>query len=251
MLVPGKRAPLEETRLKKTEFIIQDIVSKIYQGAYARNKLPTERDLASFYQVSRYTVHNALKELSTMGFVTLRHGSGIYVTATALDNPLVYNAMTRVPYSEIQNQVIYLKQRALTAKELQSFDLPEGDQVLGWEFLRRRISRFQVTELEKTVMPVVLFPHLTEQAVAGSIQQFVQSTGDLISHYITTYTTRLLTREESGYLSAKRQAPMIISNRCIWENGTVYALSKNVAINYSVTYITPFNQDSLRYRSEH
>ncbi|HAY53326.1 MAG TPA: hypothetical protein DCY46_05020 [Lactobacillus sp.] len=93
-----------------------------------------------------------------------------------------------------------------------------------------------------------LYPHLTHPADEASIQQFVKSTGHLFSNYITTYQTRLLTREEAQHLATKRQPAMIISNRCIWENSQVYALSENVAINYAVTYITPFNQQSLAYR---
>jgi DNA-binding GntR family transcriptional regulator len=236
--------------MKKTEFILQDLASKIYQGAFSTNKLPTERDLASYYQVSRYTVQNALKKLNAMGVIQAKHGSGIYVAPDALNNPLVFNALTRMPYSEIQNQMIYLKQRPLTANELQNFDIRNDDSQpqLAWEFLRRRLSHYKVTELERTVMPVRLFPHLDRAAVEGSIQQFVQSTGHRISHYITTYQTRLLTREEAQHLTTKRQPAMIISNRCIWENSQVYALSENVAINYAVTYITPFNQQSLAYR---
>lgn len=50
--------------MKKRDFIADDILSKIYQNTYkAGQKIPTERDLANQYDVSRYTIREALKNL--------------------------------------------------------------------------------------------------------------------------------------------------------------------------------------------
>ena len=46
-------------------------------------KLPAERDLAQRYGVSGPTVREAVRALSTLGLVDVRHGSGAYVTADA------------------------------------------------------------------------------------------------------------------------------------------------------------------------
>ena len=57
------------------------LCGSLVQGA----KLPAERDLAQRYGVSGPTVREAVRALSTLGFVDVRHGSGAYVTAdTAL-----------------------------------------------------------------------------------------------------------------------------------------------------------------------
>ena len=48
---------------------------------YVRNdKLPTERDMANTYGVSRGTVREALTKLMENGLVEIKHGSGTYVT---------------------------------------------------------------------------------------------------------------------------------------------------------------------------
>ena len=55
--------------------------SEINIGEYVRNdKLPTERDMANTYGVSRGTVREALTKLMENGLVEIKHGSGTYVT---------------------------------------------------------------------------------------------------------------------------------------------------------------------------
>src|SRR5438105_351507 len=44
------------------------------------DKLPPERELAALMNVSRPSLREALRTLSVMGVIELRHGSGIYVT---------------------------------------------------------------------------------------------------------------------------------------------------------------------------
>ena len=67
----------------------------ILRGTLIRGtKLPTERDLARRYGVSSPTVREAIRALSTLGLVDVRHGSGAYVTAdTAL---LVATALSAI-----------------------------------------------------------------------------------------------------------------------------------------------------------
>ncbi|MDF2886478.1 MAG: GntR family transcriptional regulator, partial [Lacrimispora sp.] len=66
---------------RKTEFIVIDLISKIYQQKFWNNKLPTQRDLASAYQVSRFTIQKALKRLESIGLISVIQGDGIYVRA--------------------------------------------------------------------------------------------------------------------------------------------------------------------------
>lgn len=63
----------------KTEFIIEDLISKIYQKKYSDSKLPPEKELAKQYQVSRYTIQKSLKQLIEMGLLTAQQGNGIFI----------------------------------------------------------------------------------------------------------------------------------------------------------------------------
>ncbi|HZF43428.1 MAG TPA: FadR/GntR family transcriptional regulator [Sphingomonadaceae bacterium] len=64
------------------ERVAQDLSRKIACGAYlVGQRLPSERDLASAYEVSRPTVREAVIALELDGLVEVRQGSGVYVLA--------------------------------------------------------------------------------------------------------------------------------------------------------------------------
>jgi len=64
--------------------LARSITDGIKGGAYPRGRrLPSERDLAEKFGVSRPTVREAMIALEIQGFVESRHGSGVYVTHRA------------------------------------------------------------------------------------------------------------------------------------------------------------------------
>lgn len=65
------------------ERIAQGIAASIARGEYAiGQRLPSERDLAQTFAVSRTTVREAMIALELDGLVEVRTGSGVYVTHT-------------------------------------------------------------------------------------------------------------------------------------------------------------------------
>ena len=64
------------------EDIVDQLLSLIREKKLrSGDKLPPEREFAVMMDVSRPSLREALRVLSVMGVVQLRHGSGIYVTA--------------------------------------------------------------------------------------------------------------------------------------------------------------------------
>jgi GntR family transcriptional regulator, transcriptional repressor for pyruvate dehydrogenase complex len=69
-------------RLRVSDRLLAKIRDQIVSGALPKgSKLPTERELAEQYGVSGPTVREAIRALSAMGLIKVRHGSGAYVTA--------------------------------------------------------------------------------------------------------------------------------------------------------------------------
>jgi len=93
--------------MKKKDFIVEDLLSKIYQDKFDAKKLPPERALALQYNVSRSTVHEAISRLKNMGIVDVVRGSGIFISKNIKSSPLVYNSLTENPYSNIKSRVIF------------------------------------------------------------------------------------------------------------------------------------------------
>jgi GntR family transcriptional regulator, transcriptional repressor for pyruvate dehydrogenase complex len=85
----GKLAVLNPIGRKTvSELVVQRILDMVKAGHLsAGDKLPTERDLAVQLDVSRPTVREALRALSILGVVEIRHGGGVYVSS--LDEELL------------------------------------------------------------------------------------------------------------------------------------------------------------------
>src|SRR5260370_10465888 len=64
--------------------IARAIAAAIVEGRYAPgDKLPSERELADEFGVSRPTIRDAMIALEFQGLVEARQGSGVYVNASA------------------------------------------------------------------------------------------------------------------------------------------------------------------------
>ena len=78
---PSSELPVERNRV--ADQIFHYLKDQILTGSHARGaKLPAERELAERYRVSIPTVREAIRGLTTVGLVEVRHGSGAYVTAS-------------------------------------------------------------------------------------------------------------------------------------------------------------------------
>lgn len=231
--------------MKKKDFIVHDLLSKIYQFTFEDLKLPTERSLATQYNVSRHTVHEALKRLKNIGIIKVVQGSGIFIKKNIRNNPLIYNSLTENPYENIKSKVIYLEKELATQEDQQVFGLVGTDEV--WVFQRIRIVNYQIVQVETSRMPKKLFAHLTLEDVEQSIQSYVKAQKYKISHYLTTYEPLSIDKKLAELLMQKKgTAAMKIINRGILSNGSIFEMSEIIALDYKCTYITPFNEEQHR-----
>lgn len=71
------------TSQKRYEVVAATLAKAISEGDYKPGqRLPSERDLAEQFKVSRPTVREAVIALEMQGLIEARHGSGIYVTSS-------------------------------------------------------------------------------------------------------------------------------------------------------------------------
>lgn len=82
MVTPPPTGPMPIERSRAANQIFHQIKSDIVTGTLQRgSKLPAERAMAEYYQVSNPTVREAVRALDLMGYVDVRHGLGAYVSA--------------------------------------------------------------------------------------------------------------------------------------------------------------------------
>lgn len=235
--------------MKKREFVVQDLLSKIYQEEFDGCKLPNQRKLAEIYNVSRFTIQKAIKNLEEIGIVKAIQGSGIFIQEKWKNNPLIFNSLTRTPYDRIRSKLIGLKRATATLEEQKIFQVNESEEI--WTFERIRIVNYKIEQLEISKLPVSIFPDLSRKVIEHSIQNYVEEKGYRISHYITSYDPTTVSKEQSQLLLCKRGTPaMQITNRAILEDGQVFEYSSIIAIDYSVTYFRPFDRENHRSRIE-
>ena len=74
---------------KRYQRVAATVATAIEAGRYKPGqRLPSERDLAEEFGVSRPTIREAMLALEIRGMVKARHGSGIYVTQSSpAENP--------------------------------------------------------------------------------------------------------------------------------------------------------------------
>jgi DNA-binding FadR family transcriptional regulator len=69
-------------RSSAADQVAEDLRLQILSGGLERGtRLPSEKELAAHYGVSSATVREALRALSAMSLIDVRHGSGTFVTA--------------------------------------------------------------------------------------------------------------------------------------------------------------------------
>jgi DNA-binding FadR family transcriptional regulator len=103
-------------RAGAAEQVLADIRDQILSGRLTRGtRLPSEKELAAHYDVSSPTIREAIRALSALNLVSVRHGAGTYVTAES--SSLMASAINAVLELERVNlpevfdfsEVIYLK----------------------------------------------------------------------------------------------------------------------------------------------
>ena len=225
--------------MKKREFIVQDLLSKIYQEEFIEGKLPNQKRTCQ--KLWRFPLYDSTsnQNLEEIGIVLVVQGSGIFIHEKWVKNPMIFNSLTRTPYDRIHSKMISLSKAPATPDEQKIFQLADNEEV--WTFERVRIVNYKIEQLETSKLPVGLFPNVTQEVVEHSIQRYVESCGYRISHYISSYTPIATSMAQSAILLCKR-GPQRCKSRIgqFLEDGRVYEFSNIVAIDYAVTLYSTF-----------
>ncbi|MCG8708326.1 GntR family transcriptional regulator [Brenneria sp. 4F2] len=234
--------------MKKKDFIAQDLLSKIYQHADPLpEKLPPERLLAEEYDVSRFTIRKALEKLASVGAIYMVQGAGNFINQDVRGNPLVYNSISEKKFNQISFRLLSLHKRCPSRQEQQLFGIP--DDAFLWEFHRLQYVNERKVQLEISKMPAADFPDINRKIIESSIPHYVLSKGYGISHSLTHYQAVTVNKAQAELLDCKKGiAAMHIINQEILHGGRVYESSDIIDINYSCTYVLPFNRDNLTFR---
>ena len=235
--------------MNKIEFIFEDMLNKIVKKEYKQDeKLPTERDLAEAYHVSRYTIREALSRLDKINCIYKIQGSGNFVNNLEQVNTLLYNSLTNKKFGEIRSIVIDFRKEASDHEQANILGIKEGDEI--WNFKRIRIADYKKVQIEHTIVPYKMFKDLTKETLEKSFHNYVISRNYKISHSLTEYSAVNLTKEEARLLSCKHGIAAIrIKNRGYLSNNEVFEYTESINIDYKCSYITHYSYKTHNFRS--
>lgn len=107
--------PVKKTRIH--EEIVLKVRDMIEQGKLnSGDQLPTERELAEAFKVSRPSVREALRALESQGFLQSRQGDGTYVSRQPIE--LIVEPFASVIIKEKFNQLELFEMRRLIEPQL-------------------------------------------------------------------------------------------------------------------------------------
>ncbi|NUO57448.1 MAG: FadR family transcriptional regulator [Hamadaea sp.] len=104
--------------------VLHDLRTQILSGRLEKGtRLPSEKELASHYDVSAPTIREAVRALSAMSLVEVRHGAGTFVTAESSSlmssalNAVIELEKVDLPSIFEFSEVIYLKAVEIALRE--------------------------------------------------------------------------------------------------------------------------------------
>ena len=183
--------------------------------------IPSERDLTESFGVSRMTLRQAVTNLVNDGLLVREKGRGTFVASPKVEQPL--NGLTSftedmkargmVP----SNKLINFKKVSPEADIAKELELLEGEEVFLVE--RIRYADEKPMAIERTFLPVKLFPQLNEEALKGSLYSIIEEQQQLkISHASQQMEAALVKKEDAELLKIGMPSAILIMERVSYLN---------------------------------
>lgn len=147
----------------------------INDGTYKiKERLPSERDLANIYKVSRMTARQAVSVLEEKGLVYKERGSGTYVQAPSFEQNNVKsftNTVGDMGY-QVSTKVLELSRITSLASVAKYLDLAANTQF--YKVKRLRLGNNIPMALEVLYIPMDFCPGLDEYDLENSLYQLLE-----------------------------------------------------------------------------
>ncbi|WP_106532376.1 GntR family transcriptional regulator [Planomicrobium soli] len=197
--------------------IEEQLKSRISEGEFLPGTaIPSERELTETFGVSRMTVRQSVTNLVNEGLLYREKGRGTFVAAAKVEQPL--SGMTSFTEDmlsrgmEPSNELLKFEKRKpdkVIAEELQ---LEESDEIFFVE--RIRYADKIPMAIERTYLPVTLFPELGREVLIGSLYSYVEGSAQLkISGAVQRMEAALAKREDAELLHVETPFAVLVIER--------------------------------------
>ena len=178
--------------------------------------IPSERELSLQFKVSRMTVRQAITNLVNSGLLYREKGKGTYVANPKLEQPLQgltsFTEDMRARGLEPSSKVLRFEK--ITPPMDIARDLMISPEEEVFFVVRIRNADAQPMAIERTYIPVKIYPQLDEQQLMGSLYALIETTShQKIGNAIQQMEAAIVSKEDSKLLQIHQTAPVLIIKR--------------------------------------
>lgn len=234
-----EKKPLYLKMVDTLELSIRDSMSP-------NDRLPSERELSTAFDVSRITVRQALKELEVRGLIYKVQGKGTFVSdfetkKTDLASTYSFTEQMKSLGKKPETKILSFE-RVLVTSYLSSYlDMPVGTEV--FEVERLRLADGQPLMFERTYIPVVSFETLSRDLMMSKplYDIFAQDFNQTIRIAEEAFSASIALDYESDLLGIKKGAAVLHITRHTYN-------AQNVMIEFTFSIA---RADQFRYQIIH
>lgn len=190
------------------------------------DRLPSERELAIQFSVSRMTLRQAIQTLADEGILERKIGSGTYVARKKVQEKMtgttsftdIMLSQNRVPSSRTVSYYVAKP----SSSEMEKLKLKENEQIVRME--RVRFADDLPICFEITSVPYSLVDQYSKAEITNSFYKTLEEKGDnKIGHANQTISAMLASEQIADYLKIKRgDAILRLRQISYFENGTPF-----------------------------
>lgn len=216
------------TTLKHGTFVplyyqLREIIEKkIDSGEWKPgDKIPSENDLRTSYDVSRNTAQKAINELVSEGLLERRQGKGTFVSRPKIDQSLSsFYSFSKVMSDkgmEPKDIILNLDVEKVNYKIAKELNINVNDEVVTLQ--RIRTANGEPIIFETSYIPSALMPDLSiTDLEQGSLYDLMENKyGITVSKAIEAFEPVLSRKEESHYLEIEPGSPSLLLDRTAFD----------------------------------
>ncbi|WP_026690794.1 GntR family transcriptional regulator [Alteribacter aurantiacus] len=204
------------------------------------DKLPTEKELTSRFDISRMTLRQAMNALVEEGLLLRLKGIGTIVQERKLEQTLT----TLKSFTEDiiergmtpSTKVISFQREKGNLAAVEKLGLTLTDEL--WVTKRIRYADKEPFSIEKNIVSAQKLPNLTKEIMNHSLHNHIKEEGYKMARAKTTIEAAIPSEKEKELLHIKDNSPILIVERITYlSNGEVieWSVSKNRSDRYKFT----------------
>jgi GntR family transcriptional regulator len=206
---------------------------KIENEMQVNDRLPSERELSSQYDLSRTTVRIALNELELMGYVHRQHGKGTFVSnvvkgQTDLGGTYSFTEQMKSLGKVPETKILSFKTMKANQFVAEGLGIDVDTEII--KIKRLRLADDEPMMLERTYLPLSKFPTLDAEALqkAPMYDVFRKDYNQVVKVADEVLSVGIMTANDARLLSFYEGAPVLKLKRTTYNN-------KNEIIEYTLS----------------